>query len=156
MAASNVSFSAAVDSWVKQTNERMTAIFKSSTQEVSARVTGYLSGQLVNVQTGFLRASQRASTESMPPIDPSAEPKPGAHYAVDFGQISLVIAGAELGDTIFLGLTAKYGPYLEYGTSKIAPRGFVRLAAAQWQEIVRVQTVRAKNVALDGFAVLSE
>jgi hypothetical protein len=156
MAAQNVSFSAAIDSWVKQTDARMTAIFRSSAQEVSLRVTGYLSGDLVNVQTGFLRASQVASTESMPPIKKGSKPKEGATYSLNSGQISLVIAGAEIGQTIYLGWTAEYGPYLEYGTSTIAPRGFVRLAAAQWQEIVRIQTVRAKNVALDGFAVLSE
>lgn len=144
MAATNLNFSAAVDSWVKETNQRMEAVFKQSTQEISSIAVQNLSGGVVNVQTGFLRASERASTESMPSIDPKAYPEPNGHYPFDEGQISLVINSAELGQTIFLGWTAAYSGFIEWGTSKMAPRGFVRLAAAQWQTVVSRVTAEAK------------
>jgi hypothetical protein len=57
----------------------------------------------------------------------------------------LTIAGAELGQTIYVGWTASYILPLEYGHSKQAPAGFVRLAAAQWQVTVDQVTREAKS-----------
>ncbi len=143
MAALN--FSAAVDDWAKETQDRLERIWKESTQRVHAEIVDNLSGGVVNVQTGFLRASDRASTESMPPIESGARPKEGASYPHDFGQITAVISGAHIPQTIWVGWVAEYGPYLEFGTSKIAPRGFVRLAVAQWDTIVSQVVAEAKS-----------
>ena len=57
---------------------------------------------------GFLRASLRAATSAMPVLSLD---NPGGSFTPDVGQIELVIAGADLGDTIYLGYTAKYGAY---------------------------------------------
>lgn len=145
MAATNLNFAASVDSWVKETEQRMEAVFRQSAQEISSIAVQNLSGGVVNVQTGFLRASERASTEAMPQIDPKAYPEPEGNYPFDGGQIALVINGASLGQTIYLGWTAAYSGFIEWGTSKMAPRGFVRLAAAQWQTVVNKVTERAKG-----------
>jgi hypothetical protein len=154
MAASNVNFSAAVDDWVKKTEQRMVAVWKESTQRLNSAVVANLSGGVVNVQTGFLRASERASTEAMPTIDSKAQPKDGETYSFDEGQITTVIAGATLGQTIYLGWTAAYAARIEYGFNgkdslgreyNQAPRAFVRLAAEQWQVIVNGVVQEAKS-----------
>lgn len=136
----NKNFAASVDDWVRQTEQRMTAVFRESTQRVAS-----LASNGVPVDTGFARASVRASTESMPPIDPGAKGDEGGAYPFDLGNVTLVIAGAELGQTIYIGWTAAYMLPLEFGHSKQAPAGFVRLAAAQWQVTVDQVTAELKG-----------
>ncbi|MGB6080219.1 MAG: HK97 gp10 family phage protein [Xanthobacteraceae bacterium] len=127
----NRNFAASVDSFVRETEQRMLAVFRESTQRTAS-----IANNGVPVDTGFARASIRASTESMPQINPNAKGKEGAAYPADFGNVTLTIAGAELGQTIYVGWTAAYMLPLEFGHSKQAPSGFVRLAAAQWQHTV--------------------
>lgn len=139
MAASNLSFSTQVDDWVRRTEQRMTAVFRESTQRVVS-----IAQAGIPVDTGFARASVRGSTESMPQIEPSRSGATGQNYAYNGTEIILAIAGAEIGQTIFIGWTAAYVLALEYGHSKQAPSGFVRLAAAQWPVIVDAVTQEAK------------
>lgn len=140
MAVSNLSFGAAVDEWVQQTEQRMEAVFKESTQRTVS-----IAQDIIPRDTGFARASVRASTEEMPPIDDKARGEKGASYSYNSGEITLTIAGAELGQTIYVGWTASYVQFLEYGHSKQAPAGFVGLAAAQWQHTVDVVTQELKG-----------
>jgi hypothetical protein len=144
MAVNNLDFSVTVDNWVKATNQRITAVWKESTQRLNSVVVQNLSGGLVNVQTGFLRASERASTDEMPSIV-QTQPKPGSSYPFDGGQISAVIAGAQLGQTIYLGWTANYAPHIEYGTQHMAPRPFIGMAVLQWPVIVNGVVQEAKS-----------
>ena len=131
MPASNLNFAASVDDWTRATEQRMLAVFRESTQRVAS-----IAANGVPVDTGFARASVRASLDEMPSIDGGAKGERGKGYSADFGNITLTIAGAQLGQTIYVGWTASYILALEYGHSKQAPAGFVRLAAAQWQQIV--------------------
>lgn len=117
----------------------MTAVFKESTQRVAS-----IANNGIPVDTGFARASIRASTESMPPILPGSKGVEGQVYSDKFGQVSAVIANARLGQVIYIGWTASYVLPLEFGHSKQAPAGFVRLAAAQWGQIVSEVTEEAK------------
>jgi hypothetical protein len=135
-------FSATVDAWCLKSQKRMLAIFRGSAQRtVSIAQTGV---PHIPVDLGFARASVRASTESMPAIDPGFVNKTGQTFAYDPGEIVLVIAGAELGQTIYIGWTAAYVGELERGHSKQAPSGFVRLAAMQWQQTVNGVVADAK------------
>lgn len=142
MAVSNLKFAATVDEWVLATDQRMTAVFRESTQRVAS-----IASNGVPVDTGFARASVRASREEMPSIVSGSKGAEGQVYdgAGAFGQVVLTIAGAELGQTVFIGWTASYILPLEYGHSKQAPAGFVRLAAAQWQVTVDQVTREAKS-----------
>ncbi len=139
MAASNLSFAASVDSWVRQTDQRMTAVFRESTKRVAS-----LAANAVPVDTGFARASVRASTQQMPSIVASSKGTAGKSYQSNLNEVVLTIAGAQIGQTIYIGWTASYVLPLEYGHSKKAPNGFVRLAAAQWQMVVSQVTQEAK------------
>jgi hypothetical protein len=105
---------------------RMEAVTKESAQRVAIEVK-----RRTRRKTGFLRASLLASTSGMPIIDRDARPVEGAPYADDDSQIALVIAGASLGQTIFLGFTASYARPREYYD------GMVRLTAQRWPSIVK-------------------
>jgi hypothetical protein len=150
VAVNNLNFSAQVDAWCRESEARMVAVWKESTQRVVHIAQAGIPH--IPVDTGFARASVRASLESMPPIDPefSAPPhKLHTHgtilFPYDEGQIVLVINGAQLGQTIYIGWTANYVGELESGSSNQAPSGFVRLAAEQWQVIVNGVVEEAKS-----------
>lgn len=127
-------FNAQVDGWCRNSEARMTAVFRESAKRVVRQA--QVGVPHIPVDLGFARASIRASLEAMPTIDPAMDNKERKTYAWDDGNIILVIAGAELGQTIYIGWTAAYVGELERGHSQQAPSGFVRLAALQWQKIV--------------------
>jgi hypothetical protein len=139
-AADTREFNAKISAWVKQSDARMRAVFQESTKRVISEAQ-----RLIPVDTGFARASIRASLESMPQINGSARPIPGSTYNYDEGQVAVVIANAKLGDKIYVGWTASYAIYLEYGHSQQAPSGFVRVAALQWRTIVSEVSAELKT-----------
>lgn len=138
-------FSKSIDNWVKQTDQRIEAVFKLSATELLRTAQ-----RNVPVDTGFLRSSLMVSINGeVPPANRSqGAPRPGPN-------ISVVINGAKLGDTIVAGYTANYALFVEYGTSKMAPRRYLGRAVAQWPQIVERVTIAAKNVTLGGFARIS-
>ncbi|RVH27893.1 HK97 gp10 family phage protein [Sinorhizobium meliloti] len=131
-----LSFSAAVAQWADKVEGAVEAIFKEATQEVVEEMQRPVGqGGRMRVDTGFLRASLLASSTSMPAIS-AAKPVEGGTYTPDFGQIEAVIAGADVGDTLYFGYTASYAGYREYGANGQPADGFVRLAAQNWPIIV--------------------
>ncbi|RVJ51644.1 HK97 gp10 family phage protein [Sinorhizobium meliloti] len=131
-----LSFSAAVAQWADKVEGAVEAIFKEATQEVVEEMQRPVGqGGRMRVDTGFLRASLLASSTSMPAIS-AAKPAEGGTYTPDFGQIEAVIAGADIGDTLYFGYTASYAGYREYGANGQPADGFVRLAAQNWPIIV--------------------
>lgn len=143
MADDPAKFTATVGDWVKQTPERLTAVFKESTQRVASAA-----ANMVPVDTGFARASVRASLEAMPLIDRNARGVKGSNYTFDGSEISLTIANADLSKTIYVGWTASYVQYLEYGHSQQAPSGFVRINAERWPQIVGEVSAELKSRAV--------
>lgn len=121
-------FSATVGAWVHRVQGGLDAIFRESVQELVSQMQA-----LVPVDTGFLRASLRASTTAMPVLSLD---NPGGRFALDIGQIELVIMGADAGDTIYLGYTAKYGAYVHYGAQGRPPRPWVDMVVQRWAIIV--------------------
>ena len=143
----NQTFSAAIDQWVAKTKRRAEAVFHESTERVVEEMQKPMNaGGRMRVDTGFLRASLMASTSQMPVIRPNARPAPDQNYSFDMGPISLIINGADLGQTIFCGYVAAYAGYREYGANGQAPDAFVRTAAAKWPQIVAevVKDVKAQ------------
>jgi hypothetical protein len=132
-------FSATVDAWCLKSQKRMLAIFRESAQRTVS-----IAQDRIPIDTGFARASVRASLDSMPPIDPGMSNKSHVSFAYNSGDITLTIAGAELGVQLFIGWTANYVGFLENGSSKQAPSGFVKLAAMQWQATVNQVVQEAK------------
>lgn len=142
MAVTNRNFGADVNSWVEETQARMTAVFRSATQEVIEEMQKPRSeGGHMRIDTGFLRASLQVNVNGGPVS--ASNKNPGGTFGYNATAASLAIAGANIGDTVYATYSANYAPMREYGTSTQGPDGFVRLAAAQWQVIVQHQTVRA-------------
>jgi hypothetical protein len=143
MATENLDFAAQVDEWVKAQQNRMLAVARESTQRLISVIS-----TAVPVDTGFCRASVRVSLDSMPQAIGSkpASAAPGS-YNFDPGFASASLAALQPGQTIYVGWTANYAIYLEYGHSQQAPNGFVRVGCAQWPQIVAEVTAEAKAVA---------
>ena len=81
------------------------------------------------VDTGFLRASWYVSLDSPDGSSPNpdAEKSPGASIPpVTVARLSLTIHEAKPGQTLYFLNQANYAQHVEYGTSRMAPRGFVR------------------------------
>lgn len=140
MATTNLNFAAQVDDWTKETQDRLWRIWKAASQELAS-----IAILATPIDTGFARASWRASTQSMPLIDPNATNKKGGAFAQDFGEISATISSATLGSTMFIGATCAYIGALEFGHSKQAPQGMVRISAMRWPEIVSGAVAEAKS-----------
>ena len=87
------------------------------------------------VDTNFLRASVQAGIGQ---VNFTAREKPAGvgRFSYDAGQVSLVIANSDIGDTITVMWTANYARHVEYGARGRPGRRFVGLAAQQWPQIV--------------------
>lgn len=154
MAVADQSFSAQVDEWCRSTTTRMEAVFKDSCQRLVAEAqTAVSAGGHMPVDTGFLRASGRASTNAPQPMDPENVGEKDQKYTFNFGQTETVIASLTIGMRFFFCWTAAYAARIEYGftgqdslgrTFNQAGRGFVRLAAQNWPVIVRASIAEAR------------
>jgi len=88
------------------------------------------------VDTGFLRASMAVSFDGMPSGPSRGDQKTA--YAYDDAQVTLKLAGVEVGKTIYAGWTAEYAIYSE------ERYGFCRSAAQNWQNHVSAAIADAK------------
>lgn len=129
------SFAATVGAWAKAVPEAVEIVFKEAAQEVVSQLNA-----LVPVDTGALRASLRASTSVMPQIMAS-----GATPPADMGDIMLVIEGADLSDTIFLGYTMNYAPMVHYGARGRPGKPWVDMVAQRWSAIVQAKAAEVKS-----------
>ncbi|RKD68974.1 hypothetical protein [Rhizobium sp. WW_1] len=139
MANEGQSFSAQVGAWAAAEMERAEAVFQTAAQTVANEVrTPVAEGGRMPIKTGNLRRSLMASTASMPTIIE------GKQEFTD-NPVELVIAGAELGGTVYLGFQAAYAARMNYGfvgedslgrAYNQAGFGFVDAVAQRWPQIV--------------------
>ena len=140
-------FADAVDQWTKETEQRMTAVWRQSIDDLAevmnrTRANG---GRLPHL-TGTLMRSLLASTAG--PIPMGA---PGAKYAGT--DIGLTTAGLQLDQTVWLGYQAIYARRMNYGfvgedslgrNYNQAGAHFVEGAIAEWPNIVRMAVSKIK------------
>jgi len=145
---------------VKEALQDVTTVFRYSVQDLVAEVKkegpskgpppAPGRGGSMPVQLGNLRRSLRSSTSAMPQINPNLS------EGISDGQaeIILTIAGAELGETVFLGFTAAYAQRLNYGFTGQDALGrtydqsgyhFVENAAARWEQIVAENDAKVRG-----------
>lgn len=136
-----------IDSWTKETEQRMTAVWRQSIDDLAevmnrTRANG---GRLPHL-TGNLMRSLLASTSAMP-----ATGEPGAQYAGT--DIGLTTSGLQLDQTIWIGYQAIYARRLNYGfvgedslgrNYNQAGAHFVEGAIAEWPNIVRMAVSKIK------------
>lgn len=145
MGVTNLTFSAQIEQFGKNAVAKATAVARQSAQDVrNEMIRDRGTGGRMRVDTGFLRRSLMESTSAMPRINPKAVPGEVANYSAP-PAVSLVIAGWEMGQPLYMGFTAAYAAYREYGTSSQPPDAFVRTAAAQWRQIVSRNAAKVRR-----------
>lgn len=143
-APKTLSFTSAVDAWVRETQERLDAVFKTAVQSLFEEVI-----DRTPVDTGFLRASWTVSFDGIPPIRrggrPAKDAAPGSYPPPD---VALIINSAKLGQPVYAAFTAEYSGIIEYGDGENRkPVGMVRLSAQNWPTHVRNAVNAAKAAA---------
>lgn len=141
-------FAASVTEWVYDVEGAIEAIFREAVQELVAEADRLLTQLVYEAppspnyrRTGFLRSSVRASKTSMPLAD---RPQ-GAPQADYMAEITVVIAGAGIGETIYVGYTANYGGFVHFGTSRMAGRPWVQMAAQRWPAIIAAKEAELRS-----------
>lgn len=143
-----MSFAATISYWGRAEMERAEAIFQDAAQTVANEVrTTVNDGGRLPIDLGNLRRSLMASTSEMPTVKPE-------QTTFSDGGIDMVIAGAELGSTVYLGFQAAYAMRMEYGfvgtdslgrTYNQTGFGFVASVAQRWLQIVAASEAKIRN-----------
>jgi len=138
-------FTASIEGWVAEERELLLAVVQSSAQDIVREIKRPIrDGGNMPVDTSFLQQSLQASTESAPEIDPTHDGSQGPSSA-NAAAIEAVIAGLEIGQTIYFGFTAVYALRQNYGFYGVDTLGraysqpgryFVEHAMAKWPQIV--------------------
>ncbi|NTE87198.1 hypothetical protein [Agrobacterium rubi] len=139
MPAQGLSFAAQVSEWAQAEKEREEAVFQIAAQMVADEVRETVpEGGNLPIDLGNLRRSLMASTTAMPPVVEGQE-------TFTDGGVEMIIAGAELGGTIYLGFQAAYAMRMEYGfvgqdslgrNYNQAGFGFVGRTSQRWPQLV--------------------
>jgi hypothetical protein len=95
------------------------------------------------VDTGFLRGSWTAALNRPPALGVSTREDKGGMHTV--ATMNLVLSTMSPGDTVYMVNGARYARHVEYGTSKMAARGFVRKTVAQAPSIAQQTKARIKR-----------
>lgn len=135
------SFTAQIDEWVLKSKARMLAVFQTATQFVVEEMI-----DRTPVYTGYLRASITVRFNTPAPIRPNNRPPADAEkdsYGMPT-QYTLAIAGAKIGQTIYVSYTAAYALPIEYGFKSYAGAGMVRLSAQNWAKHIAKATTIAR------------
>lgn len=130
-------FEAQVGEWARKVEGAFDVVFKEAAQEIVSEL-----NTLVPIDTGFLRASLRASTTDMPLL---TRENPGGAVPDDIAEIVLVIAGAEAGDVLYLGYTANYAAHVHYGANGRPGRPWVAMVAQRWESIVAMKAAEVRS-----------
>ncbi len=138
---------AVVERWARESEDRLRRVLRSAAQDVAENVSvGGAFSQGTPVDTGFAR-SNWAATLGAPDTTPLSNT---AGVTVDAAgdAMALVIASADIPDTITLYNNTEYLPYLEDGsTQPKAPfaSGWIATTAAAWPQLVSAAVARVRG-----------
>lgn len=69
-----------------------------------------------------------------------------AKGAVDTGRLRNSVTHSRSGDTMYVGTNVEYAPYIEFGTSKMKPRTYIKPSIAdhvdQYKEIIKGELIK--------------
>lgn len=156
---SNLSFGAQATAWAQQTKARSAAVFRSSAQRIANEVRETVNeGGRMPIRTGNLRRSLLASTTAPPQV---LQGQGEFSFTDQSGGIELTIAGAEIGQTIYLGFQANYARRMNYGFVGEDSKGrtynqegyhFIEGVAQRWHQIVMEEAVIIQGQVAGAFA----
>ena len=134
-------FSAQVDSFVRETKERMLVMSQYALSDmIEDMQVPTKKGGRMRVKTGFLRASGRGAIGNWPEgngVRP-ADAQPG-QYGWDGQSLNAVLLDMKLGDTFYWGWVANYGAVRELYD------GFMEAPLQNWQGYVNSAVKRVKD-----------
>lgn len=144
-----MSFAAQVGEWCHAVEGAFEVIFRESVQELVEEMDLLLVQSVYDQpisesgykRTGFLRASLVASLTAMPQL---VRHNPGVPVPADLGDVMMIITGADIGETIYLGYTANYAAFVHYSANGERGRPWVTMAAQRWPIIVDRVAARVK------------
>jgi len=123
-------FTADLARWQAQVGERSDLLVQGFSQTLANEaISGGKFSPGTPIDTGFARANWDGGIGAIPANPPAGSP--GAAVA----RVDEAVLRAQAGDLVYLSNTAPYIRRLEYGWSKQAPAGFIRLALAAGQQI---------------------
>lgn len=125
-----------IEDFVRETKERMEAVVRASLNDVVENAqTPVARGGKMRVDTGFLRASGRASIGGWP-SGPNIKPTTAGpnSFSYDGEAVVATLSKLKLGDTFFFGWTANYAQYRELYD------GFLESSLQNWARIVAFNT----------------
>lgn len=141
-----MSFSGVVDKWVKQTEERLDAVYARSIELLAEEmIKTRPNGGRLPFQTGNLARSLLASKEGMPNM---------ADGPFAGNNVGLVTADITAKEDLWLGFQANYARRMNYGLIGPDSLGrvynqegnyFVEGAIAEWSNIVKQAAEEVKN-----------
>ncbi len=139
MGSSGSAFKASLGSWAKKAGANLQGLARVSIQDLCEAVTDE-----TNIDTGFLVSSWQPSIE--PPNITEMIDKPKDFVSASAGEAAartaLVIPQLKLGMTYYYTNNVKYGPFVEYGTSKFEGFFFVTRNVAKWKTFVNGAAVK--------------
>ena len=124
MAGYGKEFSSDISKWIKKVDKNVDAFMLEFTQKLGEEVI-----KATPVDTGYLRASWTANIGS-----PDTSYKPDS---IVNPEIISKLIGVKGGDTIYYNNNAGYGAYVEFGTSRMEPRNFVKNTLLKADSIAR-------------------
>lgn len=122
----NDSFAKQIEAWSKKTDEAVLQWFREAVIEIGTRLI-----TRTPIKTGRAQGSW-VSTVNVPASGEAPHRDPEAAIA----ELHVMAARLTLGDVANIFSTLNYMPELEYGHSKQAPHGMVRITAEEWGQIV--------------------
>jgi len=131
-----MTFTADINKFISESNDRIEAVFKQSAQEIIREAqTDYNKGGNTPIDTSFLINSGQAAIGNLP-IGPDEQPEGYTPRDWNPGETVTTINRWRVGETLYFGWTANYAKPMENRFK------FMRKAAQNWQYTV------AKNAGL--------
>lgn len=141
----NYGFAGQVDSWVNECKDRLGKVMRQSIQDtIDDAQTTRAKGGRMPVDTGFLRASGKASLTGMPYGETRGERKepnsyPSAEIYSSEPSVNLALSQFDIGMVLSFGWTAEYAQVRE------AYDGFLIGAVQNWQDTVKRNAEKLKR-----------
>ena len=133
-----IDFSDDVKKWAKAAEVTLETYLREYGQSLMERTV-----QNTPVDEGFLRNSWHVS---LSPLDGQGTARTADKSGTNaIAEASLVLSTMESGDTVYFVNGAKYARFVEYGTSRMAPRAFVRKTLNQTKQIAQLTAQRIKG-----------
>jgi hypothetical protein len=121
-------FSLDVSRWVEKAKDKADTVLRKTCLDLFSRVV-----LRTPVETGRLRGAWLCTVGTPSSSAPVEDDKSGGKT---IGEISGALASAKMGDTIYLVNNTSYAAYVEFGTSKMAPRAMVGRSVAEFQQLI--------------------